>query len=158
MGHMAHGATPRPRYRACMAALRRLLWFSGGFNVTLAAPLALPWTLGPYLRALSACNAWLGLGGRPLEVPAPGGPALLANTAGIDLVLIGLFVLYAARDPSRRRFIVAANAVGRLAFAGVVGYHVLTADVARIVLLIGGIDVLIALGFARLLTRLPEPS
>lgn len=133
MGHPAHGTAPGPGYTTRMTALRRLLWLSGGFNVTLAAPLALPWTL-----------------------PAPGGPALLANTAGIDLVLIGLFVLYAARDPSRRRFIVAANAVGRLAFAAVVGYQVLTADVARIVLLIGGIDVVIALGFARLLTRLPE--
>jgi ABC-type Fe3+-siderophore transport system permease subunit len=144
--------------RSPIRAFRRLLIFSGSFNVLLAAPLAVPWLLGPYLRALSAFNAWLELGGRPVEAPAFGVPALLANTAGIDLVLIGAFVLYAARDPLRRRFIVGANAVGRLLFAVVIAYYVLALDVARIVVAIGSIDVAISLGFIYFLRRLPEPA
>jgi hypothetical protein len=129
------------------AGFRRLLGFAGWFNVSLAFPLAVPPLLGPYLGALSALNVALGLGGEALQIPAPGAPAMLANTAGIDLVLIGSLVLYAARDPERRRFIVLANAAGRLVFALLVAYYVLVLDVAKIVLIIGGIDVALGVGF-----------
>jgi hypothetical protein len=142
---------PRPRESAetqkRIGSFRRLLLFAGLFNVSLAFPLAVPPLLGPYLGALSALNVALGLGGEALQIPAPGAPAMLANTAGIDLVLIGSLVLYAARDPERRRFIVLANAAGRLVFALLVAYYVLVLDVAKIVLIIGGIDVALGVGF-----------
>lgn len=140
------------------AAFRRFLIFSGVFNISLAAPLMVPWLLGPYLRSLSVLNTWLGLGGRPLEAPAGGAPALLANTAGIDLVLIGVVVLYAAHDPARRRFLVCANAVGRLLFGLVVAYYVWALDVSRIVLAIGCVDVAVSLGLFAFLRRLREPD
>ena len=145
---------------ANLKPLRRLLLFAGFFNISLAFPLAVPWLIGPYLGALSSLDATLGLGGKPLEVPAPGAPALLANTAGIDLVLIGVLVLYAAFDPARRTFIVVANAAGRLLFALVVAYYVVAFDVARIVLAIAGIDVAIGIGFVTLLlpARGPTPT
>lgn len=125
---------------------RALLTFSGLFNITLAAPLMVPGLSRDYLAFLSRLNTWLSLGGR--EVVAPDGVgALLANTAGIDLVLIGVLVLYAARAPLSRWFIPAANAVGRLLFAGVVVYSVVVSDLARIVLVIGAIDVVLAVAF-----------
>lgn len=137
--------------------LRRLLTFAGVFNILLASPLVVPCLIGPYLGALSSVNALLALGGKPLEVPAAGAPALLANTAGIDLVLIGVLVIYAALDPRRRSFIVVANAAGRLLFALVVAYYVLRFDVARLVLGIAGIDVALGLAFLYLLRREPAP-
>lgn len=138
------------------ATFGRLLWFSGLFNIVLAAPLALPWTIGPYLRVLSELDARLGLGGRPLEAPSGSLAALLGNTAGIDLVLIGIFVLYAARDPARRAFLVATNAVARLLFAGLLGYYVWASDVARVVLAIGAIDVALGVGLLFILLRSPR--
>jgi hypothetical protein len=56
----------------------------------------------------------------------------------------GVFVLYAARDPLLRWFIPAANAAGRSIFFGVILYYVVVYDIARIVLLIGLVDVLIS--------------
>lgn len=139
------------------ARFRSLLLFSGLFNIALASPLTTPWTLGPYVTLLSNVNQALGLGGT-LSVPEAGAPLLLANTAGIDLVLIGVLVLYAARDPEGRSFIALANAVGRTLFAGIVAYHVLAHDVARLVLVIGGIDVAISLGFVHFLRELARAS
>ncbi|MBI5295331.1 MAG: hypothetical protein HY869_07630 [Chloroflexi bacterium] len=132
----------------------KLLFFSGAFNIVLALPLAFPILHAKYLRFLWAVNQFLALGGREIVPPSEGIPALLINTAGIDLVLIGVIVLYAGFDPLRRRFIPLANAVGRTLFAAVIGYYVLAQDVARLVLVIGGIDVIISIGFAYYLIRL----
>ena len=100
-----------------------------------------------YLRFLWKLNEMLLLGGRAPVVTPGGVNALFVNTAGIDLVLIGIFVLYASRDPLSRRFIVAVNAAARLVFAGIILYYAVVYDIARIVLLIGCVDVVISVVF-----------
>jgi hypothetical protein len=69
-------------------------------------------------------------------------------------VLIGVFVLYSACDPLSRWFIPMANAVGRTMFAGVILYYVMVHDIARIVLLIGIVDVFISGAFVYCLVAL----
>jgi hypothetical protein len=139
---------------AQLRGFQRLLCFSGTFNIVMAAPLILPQVYKHYFKFLTAVNDRLALGGSPLIPPAEGVNALLINTAGIDLVLIGVFVLYAALCPARRWFIPAANAAGRTAFAGIIAYYVFTQDIARIVFVVGIIDVLISIAFVCYLIRL----
>jgi hypothetical protein len=133
---------------------RALLTFSGLFNVVLAAPLMVPELHARYFALLWKLNGALSLGGQEPVAPVGGVGALLVNTAGIDLVLIGVIVLYAAGDPLARRFIPAANAAGRTVFAGVIAYYVIAYDVARIVTLIGGIDLAISVAFVYFLRSL----
>ncbi|MCD4733955.1 hypothetical protein K8R78_06920, partial [bacterium] len=102
---------------------RRLLLFSGIFNIVLAAPLILPGVFAWYLRILGEFNALLNLGGVTPVPPTEGIGALLANTAGIDLVLIGVIVIYASRKPLKRKGIALLNACGRTLLAFIVGYY-----------------------------------
>ncbi|MEI6757028.1 MAG: hypothetical protein WCK85_04165 [Chlorobium sp.] len=127
---------------------RGFLIFSGMFNILLAAPLMVPEFYTRYLSLLWKLNGILLLGGRVPVAPSGGVNALLINTAGIDLVLIGIFVLYASRDPLSRWFIPAINAAARVVFAGLILYYVLVYDIARIVLLIGCLDLFISVVFA----------
>jgi hypothetical protein len=123
---------------------RFFMVFSGLFNIVLAAPLMIPELYRDYIVVIWKLNGLLSLGGQEPVAPSGGVNALLINTAGIDLVLIGVFVLYAARDPLLRWFIPAANAAGRSVFFIVILYYVVVYDIARIVLLIGLVDVLIS--------------
>lgn len=132
----------------------RLLFFSGAFNITLALPLAFPVMAERYLLFLWQVNRFLSLGGKEIIYPKEGIASLFINTAGIDLVLIGVIVLYASFDPLNRKFIPLANAIGRTLFAAVVAYYVITMDIAHLVLVIGGIDVAISIGFAYYLLKL----
>jgi len=127
---------------------RGFMIFSGLFNIVLAMPLMVPELYSHYLALFWTLNEMLGLGGHAPVIPYSPVGALLINTAGIDLVLIGAIVLYAARDPLSRWFIPAVNAAGRTLFAGVILYYVIVYDIPRIVLLIGGIDLLISGVFA----------
>jgi len=127
---------------------RRVLIFSGLFNIVLAAPLMVPELYRSYLALLWKLNGVLSLGGQEPIVPSGGITALFVNTAGIDLVLIGLFVLYSAGKPLSHRFIPTFNAAARFAFAGVILYYVIVYDIARIVMLIGFVDILISGVFA----------
>ena len=127
---------------------RAFLIFSGLFNIVLAAPLMVPELYKYYLAFLWNLNGLLSLSGQEPVAPSGGVIALLINTAGIDLVLIGTFVIYAARDPLSRWFIPAANAVARSIFATVILYYVIVYDIARIVLLVGVLDVIISGVFA----------
>lgn len=125
---------------------RRLLVFSGLFNILLATPLILPGVADRYLFFLSDLNLALRLGGLPYVLPLHPAHSLLINTAGIDLVLIGSMVIYASRDLQGRRGIVLLNAVGRLLFAVIACYYVLAMNLMRLVLLVGFIDVAISIG------------
>ena len=137
---------------------RKLLFFSGVFNIVLALPLVFPVLYEKYFRLLWTVNQFLALGGKELIPPKEGIHALLINTAGIDLVLIGVIVFYSGFDPIKRRFIPFANAVGRIAFALIIIYYVMVMDIARLVLIIGGIDVAISVGFCYYLIMLRNPD
>ncbi|NTV01336.1 MAG: hypothetical protein HGB04_00935 [Chlorobiaceae bacterium] len=133
---------------------RYLLLFSGLFNILLASPLMIPGVADRYLFFLSDLNASLHLGGLPYVRPLNPAHSLLINTAGIDLVLIGSLVLYAALDPDRRKGIVLLNMIGRLLFAAAVGWYVLTAALMPLVLAPALVDVVISIGFIRFLVLL----
>ena len=133
---------------------RKLLFFSGLFNIVLAFPLVFPNLYEKYFHLLWTINQFLGLGGKEPIPPEAGLNALLINTAGIDLVLIGVIVFYSGYDPIKRKFIPLANAAGRTFFALIIAYYVVISDIARLVLVIGGIDVLISAGFCYYLLKL----
>jgi len=132
----------------------RLLFFSGAFNIILAFPLIFPVTYEKYFQFLWAVNHFFSLGGKQLIPPKEGINALLVNTAGIDLVLIGVIVFYSGFDPIRRKFIPLANAIGRTLFAVIIVYYCIVFDIVRLVLVIGGIDLLISAGFSYYLIKL----
>jgi hypothetical protein len=134
------------------------LIFSGLFNIVLAAPLMVPEFYRNYLELLWRVNVILSLGGQEPVAPSGGISALFINTAGLDLVLIGIVVLYASRDLLERWFIPAVNAAARLAFFGVSLYYVIVYEIARIVLLIGGVDLIISGIFAWFLLSLRKHS
>jgi hypothetical protein len=137
-----------------VARFRKLLVASGLFNIALTSPLIPPGLHGRYIALLGEVNAALGLGGQPPVVPTAGPGALLVNTAGIGLVLVGVFVVYAAGDPLARWVIPAVNAVGRALFAAIVVAYVATDDLVRVVLVIGIFDVVFAAGFVWFLLAL----
>ena len=120
---------------------RKLLFFSGVFNIALALPLVFPVVYEKYFRFLWMINQFFDLGGKELIPPKEGINALLINTAGIDLVLIGVIVFYSGFDPIKRKFIPLANAIGRTFFALIIVYYILILNIARLLLVIGGIDV-----------------
>jgi len=127
-----------------IARFRLFLNFSGLSYIILAAPLMVPEFCRNYLAWLCRLNGFLSLGGEEPVVPSGGVLTLLINTAGIDFVLIGVFVIYTARNPVARWFIPAVNALGRSLFTGVIGHYVIVYDIARIVLLVGILDVSIS--------------
>jgi hypothetical protein len=137
-----------------ISRFRGFMIFSGLFNIVFATPLMVPELYGRYLALFWRLNEMLGFGGVAPVMPFSPVGALLVNTAGIDLVLIGAVVLYAAQDPLSRWFIPALNAAGRTLFSGVILYYVIVYDIPRIVLLIGGIDLMISGVFAYFLHSL----
>jgi hypothetical protein len=135
---------------------KALLLFSGIFNIVLATPLIFPFLYKQYFQLLWHINVLLSLGGNQPLPPTEGINALLINTAGIDLVLIGVIVIYASLDPINRKFIPIVNAFGRILFASIIIYYCIAYDIARIVLVIGVIDVVISLGFCYYLLKIKQ--
>lgn len=130
-----------------VASFKKLLLFSGCFNIIFASPLILPYTYQWYLNLLSLLNSKFNLGGIPIPPVNDGLHALLINTAGIDLVLIGAIVLYSYFDPVNRIGIPLLNAVGRTLFFFIILYYCFEYNIARITLAFGVIDLLISFGF-----------
>jgi ABC-type Fe3+-siderophore transport system permease subunit len=98
----------------------------------------------------------LNLGGKPVTIPENPIHALFINTAGIDLVLIGVIVLVVSKNPLKNRKIILFNGLGRILFAFVILYYVLVADVIRIIMVFGVIDVFISIGFLIYLYKLKD--
>ena len=89
-------------------------------------------------------------------LPEDGLSQLLINTAGIDLVLIGSFIIVSSADPVKFRMIPLLNAIGRTLFASVVVYYVVVYGILRFVLIIGVIDVMISIGYIYFLVKTRE--
>ncbi len=126
---------------------KNLLRFSGIFNIASAFLLIIPVVYEYYLLFFNDINFALELGGQPVSIPTNPLNALLINTAGIDLVLIGAIVLVVSKNPLRNRTIILLNGIGRLLFAFIIAYYVFAADLIRIIIIFGLIDVLISIGF-----------
>lgn len=97
----------------------------------------------------------MGLGGNSISIPSDIFHTLFINTAGIDLVLIGVIVLAVSSDPLSRtnRLIILCNGIGRSVFAVIIGYYAVCLGLIGVFVIIGGIDFLITLGFIYYLLR-----
>lgn len=136
-----------------LIAFKRLLKFSGIFNIVSAALLIFPKIYEYYLLFMNDINFSIGLGGLPVEIPTNPLNALLINTAGIDLVLIGTIVLIVSKNPLKNKAIILFNAIGRSLFAFIIMYYVFMADIIRIIVAFGLIDVFISIGFIYYLNK-----
>ena len=132
---------------------KKLLIFSGLFNIVLAFPLIIPEFFKSYINFIYYLNEAIRLGGVKPVLPEDGLSQLLINTAGLDLILIGSIVLVSSIDPIKFRLIPLLNAIGRTLFAAIIVYYILVYDVLRFVLIIGIIDILISMGFVYFLVQ-----
>lgn len=128
---------------------KRLLTFSGVFNIIGAFMFITPRFYESYLLFFNTLNPAIGLGGNSISIPQDIFHALFINTAGIDLVLIGIIVLFTAREPLHptNRLIILCNGIARSIFAVIICYYTFCHGLIQVFLIIGGIDFLITIGF-----------
>lgn len=128
---------------------KQLLRFSGIFNIVAASLFILPKVYEYYLSFYNSLNASLGLGGHSITVPTDAFHSLFINTAGIDLVLIGVIVLLVSGDPLNKtnRAIILCNGIGRSVFSVLIVYYAVYGQLIGIFVFIGAIDLLITSGF-----------
>lgn len=134
---------------------KRLLRFSGAFNIIGALLLIFPKVYESYLFFFNRLNSSLNLGGNSISIPSDIFHTLFINTAGLDLVLIGIIILLVSKDPLSRtnRFIILCNGIARSAFAVIIVYYAISQNLIRIFVIIGAIDCLITIGFIYYLLR-----
>jgi len=139
---------------------RNLLRFSGLFNIILAFPFIIPGLYEYYLEFYNALNDLLMLGGNHITIPTDPFHALFIHTAGIDLVLIGSFVLWASRNPMDKssRFIILFNGIGRSLFFIIVMYYGIIQGLIGIFVVIGIIDIFITSAFIYYLLKTKSSS
>lgn len=133
--------------RIAHGKLRKWVIGAGMFNIIVAFPLAVPVLCERYYALFNALNASLGLGGRALVPPVEGANKLFVNTAGLALALIGILLIYAAGNLRERMGIPFFNAILRLMFPFLLLYYVLAENIARILIVFGIIDIVIAANF-----------
>lgn len=127
--------------------LRKVLLFSGYFNIVFTLPLAIPVISNYYLIFLNGINNTFHLGGNLIHIPHNPLYSFFINTAGIDLTLIGLIILYAAKDPVKRKGLVLLNTIGRMFFVGIVIYYVYMNNIAPITIFFAMIDFILIIIF-----------
>lgn len=137
-------------------SFRTLLLFGGLFNILFASPLMFPGFADNYLYFLSYMNGLMHLGGHPYVRTVNPAHSLLVNVAGIDLVLIGSMVIYAAFDPDKRKGIVLLNVIGRLVFAALAAYYVFALSLMPLVLAPAVVDIGFCIGFLGFLVVLQK--
>jgi hypothetical protein len=120
------------------------------FNFALAAGMAVPGVDQKTYRMMDTVDRKLGGPG----VKAPEGmTAVMANTAGLTLGLLGALLLWAAKDLPARQMVTRWNAFTRLGFFSVVAARGLTTRLPRLLWGFAASDVLLA---AMLLRRRPQ--
>lgn len=128
---------------------KRLLRFSGLFNIILAFPFMIPHLYKHYLELYNTINTNLMLGGNNITIPSDPFHILFIHTAGIDLVLIGTFVLLASINPLGKleKLIILINGIGRVLFFCITSYYFITKGLIGIFAVIGVIDLIITSSF-----------
>ena len=139
---------------------KQLLRFSGLFNIILAFSFIIPHAYEYYLEFFNQVNGFLKLGGNNISIPTDSFHALFIHTAGIDLVLIGSFVLMASIDPLNKisRLIIIFNGIGRGLFFIIVTYYALTQGLIGIFTVVGVIDIIITSSFLYYLKKTSLPK
>ncbi len=142
---------------ALVRALRGWVVGAGIFNIAVAFPLANPFTSRYFYSCLNGLNRSLQLGGEQMRIPN-GSEALMGNTVGLALTLVGLLLLYAAADLPARIGIPLLNGLIRVAFALEVAYYVTYSNVAHIFIGIAVIDVILAAALFYLSWRIMQQA
>lgn len=135
-----------------------LLKVSGLFNMTVAFLFIFPFTYEYYIEFFNIVNESFYLGGSLITIPTDTFHSLFINTAGIDLVLIGSFVLLASIDPLSKisKSIIIFNGAGRFLFSIIIVYYTITKGMIGIFVVIGMIDIIITSGFIFYLNKLSK--
>lgn len=126
---------------------KKLLKFSGLFNIVCAAPLTLPCTCEAYLSLLNYINLKLNLGGTLTSLPQSPLHAFFINVAGVHLVLTGIIIIHTSKSPEKNYPLAIMNGIGRTLFFFIILYLTYTYSIACIWLFFGLIDLLISCGF-----------
>ncbi|ARU59018.1 hypothetical protein OLMES_5031 [Oleiphilus messinensis] len=110
------------------------LWaLAGGvFNCLLALPLALPFTHEWYIGVMNNLNSLFNLNGHPWIAPTDGANMLIINTAGLALFLVGMSLIYAAKDIKARITIPLLNGFVRLAWAVIATYYIIAYELLEV--------------------------
>jgi len=130
-------------------ATQRWVKTSGLVNLALAAGMTVPGVDRRTFEVMDVVDRRLG--GPGLQAPE-GMPAVLANTAGLTLGLLGALLLWAARDLPARKEIPRWNALTRLGFFTVVAARGITTRLPRLLWGLAATDLLLA---AMMLRRQP---
>lgn len=122
-------------------AEQRWVKTSGYLNLALAAGMTLPGVDTLTYQMMDAMDRRLGGPG----VKAPEGmPAVLANTAGLTLGLVGALLLWAARDLPARKTVSRWNSFARFGFFTLVALRGTTTRLPRLLWGLAGTDLLLA--------------
>lgn len=130
-----------------MDKLKKWTLGAGIFNVIAAFPLSMPFLYRQYYALFNSINSMFGLGGREVFPPAEGENMLFINTAGLALVLVGMLLIYASNNIRYRIGIPFLNAIVRMVFSFLLLYYIFTENILRILMVIGVIDIVIAISF-----------
>ena len=141
-------------------AFSRFLKFSGLFNIVAASLFMVPGLYRSYVEFYNEVNLCLGLGGGPIVTMDHPFYEMMVNTAGIDLVLIGVIVLLVSADPFDKihRQIIVANGVGRTLFFFLVGYYTVSGGLLQIFIPFAVLDLFIAGCFFCVLYKVGRPA
>jgi hypothetical protein len=134
--------------------IKGFLIFSGLFNIVFAFPLIIPGFTERYLSFMTAINQIIGFSTISYISVINPTHLMLINTAGIDLVLIGLIVLYASINPIERKGLLLLNSIGRTLFLIIIIYNVIVYNLIQLFLIFGIIDLLISIVFVFIYIRL----
>lgn len=122
-------------------AEQRWVKTSGFINLAMAAGMTVPGLDRRTYRVMDVVDRRLGGPG----VKAPDAmPAVMANTAGLMLGLVGALLLWASRDLPARKQVPRWNALARLGFFTLVAARGTTTRLPRLLWGLAGTDVLLA--------------
>lgn len=137
---------------------RNLLVFSGIFNIVCASPLALPVVYSHYLKLLNLVAQILNLGGLPTTISNNPTHAFFVNIAGLHLVLTGVIVLFASKNPSSRYMIALFNGIGRTVFFIIIIYLSHQYNISKIWLAFAILDFCISFAFVHYVKKIKKSS
>jgi hypothetical protein len=139
---------------AAEATLGRWLRAGAIYSIVVGLPLAAPGGVDFTYTALNRLNRLLALGGHWLERPNAPVDRIFIAAAGAAVTVLGVLLLWAARDVRARVAVAVADALHMIAFGLAVVWGVLFHHVARIVLPIGVADLTFGIAFLMLARRI----
>ena len=124
---------------------RKLVLWTGIFNIIAYVPLSCPYTLKIFVDTMTGLSQTLGLGGSMLSLPLSVNNLLMINLLGVIIVFLGIFLIIASFDIENRAWFVFWEGLIRIIVFLVIVYFVLFKSAAHIMVLFGVIDLIIGI-------------